>query len=180
MGVAAILPAISIASAALGAVSSFQGQRAAGKAASAQAGFQAQVARNNQIIASRKATDAIARGEEAEAAQRLRTRQAIGRARVGLAAGGQVVGQGSALDLVGDIREIGEIDALTIRSNAAREAAGFEAQGTGFQNEAALADLSGANLRSAAKTNSFTTLLTGSGAVASKWFTFKQAGAFSG
>lgn len=152
------------------------GQAQAGKAAQAQANYQAAVARNNQIIAERQAADALQRGEIAEKQHRLRVGQLAGRQRVALAANGVVVDQGSALDILGDTRELGELDALTIRSNAEREAYGYRVQGANFAADAGLLDARGASARSAASLAGMSSLLSGAGSVADKWYGFKTQG----
>ena len=176
MGVA--LPFLSLAGSALGAIGKFRGQRAAGDAQAAQANYAVAVARNNKIISDRNATARREEGEAEAAAQRVKTRQLIGRQRVALAASGQVVDQGSALDLILDTAEIGRLDELTIARRAEREALGFEAQGAGFEAEAGLQSLTAASAKRAAKTNSLSTLLTSAGTVASKWHSFGPEGVF--
>lgn len=146
-----------------GTAVSIQGQQAAGKAAQQQAAFQAQVARNNAVIAKRAADDARRRGAIEEDARRKLTAQQIGRQRVKLAGSGQVVDEGSALDLIVDTSGVGEVDALTIRNNAEREALGFEIQGGNFAGNALLLVAKGKAARSAASTQAFGTLLTGFG-----------------
>ena len=175
MGVA--LPILSLVSGSIGAIGQFRGQRAAGNAQAAQANYAAAVARNNIIIAERNAAAARDKGDAEAAAQRIRTRQLIGRQRTSLAGSGQVVDEGSALDLVLDTAELGKMDELTIRNRAEREALGFEAQASGFAGEAKLRTLTASSAKSAAKTNSLSTLLTSAGSVASKWQRFKSVGA---
>jgi len=81
------------------------------------------------------------------------------------------------LDVVLDTAELGELDALTIRSNAEREAYGFRVQASNFGAEAGLTQMAGEAKAQAAKISSFSTVLSGAGSVASKWYGFKQEGA---
>lgn len=157
------------------AVSVIGGQQQA-KAQAQQAQFQAQIARNNQIIANRAAEDSRKRGELEANQQRARTLQAIGNQRAALAAGGVVVDEGSAQILTSDTAGLGELDALTIRSNAEREALGFEAQGTNFGIEAQGANAAAANARRAGGISTFGTLASGFTTVADKWAGFKRQG----
>lgn len=150
-----------------------------GKAAKAQADYQAAVSRNNQIIAQRRADDARDRGEvEAQDRKRLTALQ-IGRARAEAASRGVEVGSGSALEIEVDVAGIGAEEEAIIRNNAEREALGFEAEGMNFEAEAGLQELSGRNAQSAARSQAFGTALTGATSVASKWYTFKSEGAFT-
>lgn len=164
---------------ALAAAASAYGQIQQGKAAKAQGKYQATVMRNNQILAQRAAEDARLRGEQAARQQRAKTAQLVGRQRAALAGAGIEVDEGTALDITSETKGIGELDALTIRSNAEREALGFEAQGSNFEANARLATLQGQNAASASQSAAFGTLLSGAGSVASKWYGFSQQGVFN-
>ena len=143
------LAVISIGATALSTVNQMQGQAAAGKAAQANAEYQAQIAENNRVIALRNqeiqkrnieasqrnqklayeaaqeaeaaGEDALRRGDiSAEQARREKNRL-IGRQRAVMAANGVLVDDGTALDIIGDTAEIGKLDELTIKANAGRE-----------------------------------------------------------
>lgn len=172
----AAFPVISLASTLIGTVASAYGQMQQGKADAAQANYQAAVGRNNAILAQRAAEDARARGDEAARRQAVQTKQLAGRQRAVLAANGVLVDQGSALDLTSDTAEIGKLDELTIRSNAEREALGYEAQGMNFTAGAELNSMRAGNATSSGLGDAFGTLLTGAGSVASKWYQGKKEG----
>lgn len=172
----AAVPVISILSTVLGTAFSAYGAMQQGKAAAAQAEYQAAVGRNNAILATRAADDARLRGEEAARRRAVETRQLSGRQRAVLAANGVLVDQGSALDLTSDTAEIGKLDELTIRSNAEREALGYEAQGMNFNASAQLNDMRADNARSSAMGSAFGTVLTGATSVASKWYQYRKEG----
>ena len=145
-----------------------------GNAAAGQARFQAQVARNNQIIANRRAEFLRERGRIAAGENDLATRQLISRQRVTLASTGQEVDTGSALDITSDTAALGKLDSLRILNNAEREAAGFAAQGANFASEATLQDAARRNAVIGSGTQAFGTLLTSrrSGLVSQKWHRF--------
>lgn len=176
----ATLSALSIAATVVGTGVSALGQMQAGKAQAAQLNYQAAVGRNNSILAQRAADDARLRGEEAARREASKTKQLAGRQRAVLAANGQLVDQGSALDITSDTAEIGKLDELTIRSNAEREALGYEAQGMNFQAGSNLNSMGAANASTASIGGAFGTVLTGAGNVASKWYNFKKEGIFGG
>lgn len=91
------------------------------KAGSAQQGmFQ-----RNAQFAEAQAVDAESRGRVNEQRQRETTEGVIGSQRTSFAAQGVDVNKGSSLDVQADSAYLGELDALTIRNNAAREAWGF-------------------------------------------------------
>lgn len=172
MGAAAI-PVIAIAATVISTAVGVAGSIQQGKAAKNQADYQAQVARNNRIIAERKAEDARRRGAIEERQQRIKTAQLIGRQRASAAARGVVVDQGSALDITADTAAIGELDALTIRSNAEREALGFETQGANFEAESVLRRRAGSTAQSDSFLSAGGTLLSGTAKVADRWYAIK-------
>lgn len=167
----------SIAATVLSTGMSVYGQMQAGKAAQGQANYQAAVANNNKIIADRQAADSIARGKTAEKQHRQQVAQLIGRQRTVMAGNGVELDSGTALDLTSDTAGIGEMDALTIRSNAEREAYAHKVQGMGFEADAGLYSMRGDAARSAGTTGAFSSLLGGAGSVASKWYGFRKEGA---
>ncbi|MEK9754489.1 MAG: hypothetical protein VW338_14945 [Rhodospirillaceae bacterium] len=162
--------AASAVSTVVGAVGSIQ----QGRAAQAQANYQAQVARNNKIVADRQAADALERGKVSELNYRREVSRLAGRQKAVLAGNGVVVDQGSALDILGDTAELGELDALTIRSNAEREAYGYRVQGNNFEADARLAQARGSAAASAGTFGAITGLLSGAGSVANKWYGFQK------
>ena len=174
------MAALSIASTVIGTGVSAFGQMQAGKAQAAQLNYQAAVGRNNAVLAQRAADDARLRGEEAARREASKTRQLAGRQRAVLAANGQLVDPGSALDITTDTMEIGKLDELTIRSNAEREALGYEAQGMNFQAGSNLNSMGASNAQAAGVAGAFGTVLTGAGNVASKWYNFKKEGIWGG
>lgn len=82
----------------------------------------------NAQIADLQAQDAIERGAVQEKMQRRQTEQVIGSQRTSLAAQGVDVNKGSAMDVQADAAYLGELDALTIKNNAAKEAWGYKVQ----------------------------------------------------
>ncbi len=79
-------------------------------------------------ILDQRARDARTIGADEEQRYRANVRGLIGSQRAGFAAQGVDVGQGSAVDVQADAAYLGELDALTIRNNAAREAWGYEVE----------------------------------------------------
>jgi hypothetical protein len=120
----------------IGAGISARGQQQAGKYANA-------VAQQNARFADQAASDAIRRGREEAAIHRSRVRQVIGSQKAGFAAAGVETESGSALDVLSDTALLGELDALTIENNAAREAWGLRTQGFNYLAQGRLARLQG-------------------------------------
>ena len=107
-----------------------------GEAAQRAAESQAQLAEYNAAVAGVQAQDARQRGDLEANRFRERARQVVGEQRVGFAAAGVDVGYGSTVDVQADATFVGELDALTARTNAAREAWGYEVEGVDLQKQA--------------------------------------------
>jgi len=128
------------------------------KKAAKAAGVQAREAANSQAdlqdwnasIARLQAADAIERGKEAEERFRQGVKLQIGSMRAGFAAENVDVGFGSAVDTVADAAYLGELDALQIRTNAAREAWGFNVQAEDYAKRATIARKEGVYLEAGA------------------------------
>lgn len=145
---AAISLALAAGGTAVSAVGQYkagQQQKKAGKAAADVSESQAQLADYNAGVAGLQATDALERGDQAEARFRTQIRGAIGAQRTGFAAGNVDVGFGSAVDVQADAAFLGELDALTIKTNAAREAWGYQVQAFDYRKQAEIDRKGGAN-----------------------------------
>lgn len=107
----------------------------------------------NAAFADAAANDAIKRGEFESDQSRIDTRGMIGAQRAGFAANGVDVNSGSAADIQDDTAALGELDALTIKNNAAREAWGYRKQSQQYQQTAR-------NAQRSARSSMFGSLLT--------------------
>lgn len=92
------------------------------------ANFQSGMMKQNATFKNQTADETIIAGNTSADWQRVRTGQAIGTQRSVQAANGIDVNSGSAAQLQDDTAMIGELDALTIQNNAAREAYGYRVQ----------------------------------------------------
>ena len=126
-----------------------QAAERAGEAAQRSGESQAQLAEYNAAVADLQATDAAIRGDQEAQRFRTRTRALIGEQRAGFAAGNVDVGYGSTVDVQADAAFLGELDALTVRTNAAREAWGYRVEGTDLRKRAEILRKEGANALSA-------------------------------
>lgn len=100
--------------------------------------YNAQIALQNAALAKQNAAYAGAIGESDVGIQGLKTRQDVGDIKAAEAGHGVDVNTGSAKAVQNSASELGMQSAMNIRSQAARQAYGFETQETGFQNEATL------------------------------------------
>lgn len=180
----------SLALSAGGTALTMYGQRKAGQSA-AQAGIdqkkasdsQADLADYNAKVADLQGKDAVERGALDESKFRAHVRGQIGSQRTGFAAQGVDVGFGSPVDAQADTAYLGELDALTIRNNAAREAWGFQVQATDLRARADIArktgvyqEKAGQANQSAYQTASWGTLLGGGASLFSQSYGFANAG----
>lgn len=97
----------------------------------------------NAQIADYQAEDALQRGQVNERMMRRQTKQVIGSQRASLASQGVDINKGSALDVQADAAYLGELDALTIRNNAAKEAWGYKVQANDYRNKGKIAKREG-------------------------------------
>lgn len=154
-----------------GVVSSAQAAYNQSKATKAATEYQAAVDRNNAQRAEWQAQDAITRGQKAEQAQRLKTAQLRSSQRAAFAARGVALDEGSPLAILQDTDYMGELDAQTLKDNAAREAWGHRTQASSYRSNA---DMLSARAAAESPTGAaFTSLLTNAGAVASSWYNRK-------
>lgn len=162
---ASIAAAVALAStAAAGTVTAISAEQ--------QASYQSAVAANNAKVASINATTAIQQGQQQEQAKREQTAQLIGRERAAAGASNIDPNTGSPAKIQSDSAQLGELDALTIRNNAARQSWNFQNQSNAFAAESSQAETAG-NL------NAFSSLIGSASSVSSKWASYSNSGIFS-
>lgn len=156
----AAIPAIAAISSAAGAGVAATGAIVNGVAQANAGAATAVQSRANAVLAGRAATDAEARGGQQVAQVRGKADQVIGEARAEYGASGVDVGSGSAAQSIAADKTLSEVDANTVRNNAAREAWGFKTQSADMLTSAAMAKQSGQNAL-------FGSILTGTGGLLS-------------
>jgi hypothetical protein len=133
----------------VGQIKAGNAAKRAGTAQKAASESEAQLSDYNAAVADLQAKDATARGFEEENKFRSQVRGLIGSQRAGYAKGNIDVGFGSAVDVQADAQQLGELDALTIRNNAKREAWGYQVQGEDLRKRAEIARKEGVYLEKA-------------------------------
>lgn len=123
--------------------------------------YEAGVDRRNADLADRQAANVLAAGSQAEARSRLNTQLEIGATRASYAGQGVDTNTGSAVETQATEAGLGELDALTIRNNAANEAYGYSVTAASDRQAAKLAEYSGANAAAGYRNAATGTLLTG-------------------
>lgn len=154
--------ALMIGSTVMGGVSAIQ----QGQAQAAAMNYNAQVAEMNATLADRAAKDALRRGAAEEQQKRMEISALQGRQRAAMAANGVDLTFGSPLDTLVDTAVMGELDALTIRRNAAREAYDYETQGVNYRADAGLSRVNAKAARTGGYLSAGGTVLAGGAEVA--------------
>jgi len=167
---AAIGTAISIASAGIGAVGAMQQADAQRQSAE----FNAKVAENNAKVAQQKAISASQAGEQQAAIKEQETRSKVGAMLAAQGASGVDVNTGSAAKVRVGESQLGHMDAMTIRSNAAKTAYGYQTEETNFQNQASVDKATASNAPIAGAISAGGALLGGLGSASSSWANYKN------
>lgn len=166
-GVETVLAVAAVASAAIGGASAI----ASGNSQANAANYQAQVAANNNIVAQQNASYALKAGAAKEEASRLQTAAVTARQKAIQGASGLDVESGSPIDVRSGTSTIGELDALTIRNNAAREAYGYQVQGGNFDTQGELDKAAASNDSTSGYLNASSSILGSASSIASKFGT---------
>lgn len=183
MATATVLGLVSLAGMAVSAYSQYRAGKSQKKAAegaareqerAAQAGKKvaeanAQISDYNAQVSELQSQDAVERGFEAESRFRTQVRGAIGAQRAAFAAGNVDVSFGSAVDVQADAAFLGEMDALQLRTNAAREAWGYKVQATNYRMEGDVRRREGDAIVAAGGYNAAATRAAGRAANTSGW-----------
>jgi hypothetical protein len=157
-----------------GAVSAY-GSYESGQATSAAEAYQAQVAANNAKVAQTNARLDIQAGETAATNQGLKTRAQVGTEKAGQGAGGIDVNTGSAVGVRAGSEEIGQLDALTIRSNAAKQAYGQLVTATSDTAQSQLATAESGQAAEAGDIGAAGSLLSGVSTVGGNYARYQMA-----
>lgn len=144
-------------------------QRSAASAADAEGNYTGDLLDRNAGVSDLQAADVLQRGREGELASRRGSRILHGDQRAALAASGVNIDSGSAADVQANDQALSELDALTIRNNARREAWGYQVQAADQRRQAGLARTAGKNAAQSMRRQSVGTLLAGAGELANLW-----------
>ena len=144
-------------------------------AASATANYQAAVAANNAKQATINANYATQAGNIEAGNQQLKTAALVGAQRAAMGANGLDINSGSSMDVQSGTQLAGDVDAMTIRSNAAQKAYSYQVQGAGFTADQGLDQSRAANAIVAGQNGVASSILGGASSVADKWSKWQNA-----
>ncbi|API59640.1 hypothetical protein BSL82_10180 [Tardibacter chloracetimidivorans] len=159
-----------------GAVSSAAGAIFGASSQRTALGLQARFADINAGMAMDDARAVLQRGEFEEQRSRLQTAQLKSSQRATMGANGVDMSEGSPLDRLVSTDYLGEVDANTIRQNAAREAAGYRSRASGYRSDAIMAR--GARSGISPFLSGATSLLGSAGKIGKEWYALDKEGAF--
>lgn len=162
-----------------GAAVSAVGSIAQGAAAASEAKYQAQVARNNAIIARQNAEYTIEAGTREEEAYRMKGSLIRAAIKARFATSGADVNTGSAIEVQRGAAMIQELDALTIRNNTMREARNQEVEAMNFEAQAGLSELQGKNAMTAGLIGAASSVIGGVASVSPKWNSWRSPVAYT-
>lgn len=154
----------------------FMGAMQQGEAASASAKYQAQVARNNEIIATNNAQYAAQAGAARAQTQDFKNRAVMGQIEAAQGASGIDFDSETSRDVRRSARDIGRLDTMTLYNNALLSVRNSQAQASGFKTQAGLDEFEAANARSGALMKGFGSLLGGATSFADKWQSYSNKG----
>ena len=157
------IAAAGLVMAAIGTATSVAGQMQQASAAKAAANYQSQVAAGNAQVATQNANMAAASGEAQAAISEQKTRATVGAEEAAQGSSGVDINSPTAKAVRTSQDMTGQLDAQTIRSNAARQAYGYETQSTNFQNQSSADTAQGNNAMTAGEFGSVSSGLSGVG-----------------
>ena len=154
------------------ALSAF-GRSKQGEAENEAAQYQAAVLRNNRIIAQRAAATKNLQTAIDVSRSAIGVKAAKGAQKVGFAGHGVSLDSESVRRTLEDTATFGRLNTLTVEDVCNRQAAALLQQGENFGFEANLLEVAGANAQRAGNIGAFSTILSGGGQVAQKWYEYK-------
>lgn len=163
--IAAAIPALTAIGTVVGAV----GTVAGGIASRNQANYAAQIAKNNQTIALQNAARAEQAGMVQAEAQGRKGASRLAGIKVGQAAAGLNVNQGTPVDVQAGQREINQLDTETVLNNAELHAYGYRTQSMNFEAEERAQKAKADNAVPAALLKAGGGLLANASALGGKW-----------
>ena len=172
----AFAPVLGLVGSAASGLFGFMGAMQQGQASAAASKYQAQVARNNQIIAANNAQYATEAGGTRAQAQDFKNRAVYGQIEAQQGASGIDMDSPTSTDVRSSARQIGRLDTETIYNDALLRANQSLAQAGSFGAQAGLDTFEAKNAESAGLMKGFGSLLSGASSFSDKWLRYQNAG----
>jgi hypothetical protein len=167
-----LIAALSLGSGVVGAYGAYQ----KGQAEAASDKYNAQIALQNAQQARINAGFASEAGSVQAAQKSMQAKAVIGSIAANQGAGGISTNSGSALDTKTSTQELGQLDALQVRSNATKEAYGYQVQSVSDEAQARLDQQSAHYAKEASYVNAASTFLGSASDAAGNWQKIQMAG----
>jgi hypothetical protein len=158
-----------------GAATSAAGTLATGSATAAADAYQAQVAANNAKLAQQQSKLDIQSGEISAVNQGLKTKATVGSEKAQQGASGIDPNTGSAVAVRSGTSEMGMIDALTIRSDAAKKAYADEVTAQSDTEQGVLDTYAGQSAETGSEIGAAGSLLSGAATVGNNYIKLQNA-----
>lgn len=173
---ATVLAAAAVAASVAGTYVAYQASQQQAAAQQASLRYQAQVASNNSAIAQQEEASNNQSEATAEQNQRQQTAGLLAKQRAIEGASGIDANSGSPLDVQESTARLGEMDALTIKSNYARQNYNYEVAGMSDTAQSSLDMLGASAAGSAGNLAGWSSIVGGAASVGNKWLGYMQAG----
>lgn len=170
-----LMMALTIGSTLMGAA----GQIQQAQATAAANKYNAKVADMNAAISERRAKDALERGALAEQQKRRETAALLGKQKAAMAANGVDLTFGSPLDVIVDSATLGELDALTIRSNTYREEYDYRVDAANKRSQATMSRGAASSALTGGYLGAAGTVLGGAGNAYKNYYQMTNGGALT-
>lgn len=157
-----------LASSVIGGLGAFQ----SGRASAAAATYNSQVSEQNAQLAQQNAKWATEAGEAKVEQQGAKTRAQVGGILAAQAANNVDVTKGSAVDVRSSAASLGELSAINIRSDAARQAYGLESQASSASAQSQLDKMEAGQDEIAGEVGGASSVIGGVGTAASNYGKF--------
>lgn len=158
------------------------GQEVTAQGQSQAAAYNAAVMANNATIATQSATLAGHEGAANTAIQQAKTRSEVGSILASQGANGVDINSGSNVDVRSTAAETGQLNAISIRSNAARQAYGYETEAASDKAQQKLDEQQSGYAAEGGNISATGTLLSGAaqGAQSGLWDSFLDSNSLNG
>lgn len=161
---------------AAGSVMGAVGSIFSGNANAAAMNYQAGIATQNAAIAKQNEAWATSAGESQAEQSGMKTAAQVGQITADRAASNLDIKSGTNTNVVAGQRLVGQMDQNAIRSNAYKQAYGYNIESTDETNQATLDKAGAANAQTAGDYGAVSSLIGGASSVATKWMQGNQFG----
>ena len=163
----AVMAGVSLATAVLGTATTVHSQVQAGKQQKKMADYNSQLSKRDAELAEIKANEALAQGQKDQEKARLEYKARRGQMAAKFGASNVALDSGSALNMLADTTEAGELDALDIGAKAERQSQDYLRAAEDARNKAGIYTENGSLAMNGALLGAGNSLISGVGSTVS-------------